>query len=141
MKDVDQMGYINRMARKTKRIKKINSLNNRIDAFRENNISVSSINTAFVYIVTNEAFDSWYKVGTTVEINSRVQKYQTSDPLRRYKLLDQWIVKDRFKIEDEFLKYAARSSLFKVNREWVYSDSYKILKRKFSNFIANFKGA
>ena len=41
----------------------------------------------YLYIVTNEAFPEWVKVGTTFNLKERLHVYQTCDPFRRYKLV------------------------------------------------------
>ena len=40
----------------------------------------------YVYIVSNCNFPSYYKVGVTNDIKSRLRTYQTSSPLRNYKI-------------------------------------------------------
>lgn len=40
----------------------------------------------YLYIITNEAFKGFVKVGVTEDIKTRLQTYQTSDPKRNYKV-------------------------------------------------------
>lgn len=40
----------------------------------------------YVYIISNSNFPSYYKVGVTNDIKSRLRTYQTSSPLRNYKI-------------------------------------------------------
>lgn len=41
----------------------------------------------YLYIIINEAFDGWVKVGTTDNLEKRLHTYQTGDPFRRYKVI------------------------------------------------------
>ena len=43
--------------------------------------------SGYLYIITNEAFPEWVKVGTTFDLNQRLHVYQTGDPFRRYRIV------------------------------------------------------
>jgi hypothetical protein len=45
------------------------------------------VKSGFLYIVTNEAFPEWVKVGTTMNLTERLHTYQTGDPFRRYRIV------------------------------------------------------
>lgn len=134
--DFDKM--IAKKARKAKRIRRVEGVKNLVQQFKDNSIPVNKIETAYIYIVENPSFVGWYKVGTTTDIDSRLSKYQTSDPMRGYSIRDKWITCFRYEIEREFLDYATRSTLFTVNGEWVYSEKYSTLKKKLNSFIIKF---
>ncbi len=38
----------------------------------------------YLYIITNEWFEGWVKVGTTDNLTERLHVYQTGDPHRKY---------------------------------------------------------
>lgn len=40
----------------------------------------------YIYIISNPVFEGWYKIGRTLNIERRLYCYQTSDPLRRFKV-------------------------------------------------------
>lgn len=40
----------------------------------------------YVYIISNDNFSGYYKVGVTNDIKARLRTYQTSSPLRNYKI-------------------------------------------------------
>jgi predicted GIY-YIG superfamily endonuclease len=40
----------------------------------------------YIYIITNKSFPGWVKIGVTEDIKSRLRTYQTSSPLRNYKI-------------------------------------------------------
>jgi hypothetical protein len=44
------------------------------------------LKSGYLYIVTNDAFPGWVKVGTTWSLTDRLHTYQTGDPFRQYKL-------------------------------------------------------
>lgn len=43
--------------------------------------------SGYLYIVINEAFPQWVKVGITTNLKDRLHLYQTCDPYRGYKLV------------------------------------------------------
>ena len=52
-----------------------------------------------VYIISNPAWNGWYKVGKAVDADDRCQSYNTSSPLRDYKVEYKIYVQDRDKGE------------------------------------------
>ena len=44
-------------------------------------------NGGYLYIITNDAFKNWVKIGTTDNLEKRLSNYQTGDPNRGYKLI------------------------------------------------------
>lgn len=40
----------------------------------------------YIYVVSNPAFKGWFKIGRTTNITTRLCQYNTSDPLRRFKV-------------------------------------------------------
>jgi len=40
----------------------------------------------YVYIVSNSNFPGWVKIGVTEDIKARLRTYQTSSPLRNYRI-------------------------------------------------------
>ena len=40
----------------------------------------------YIYIISNTNFPNYYKIGVTEDIKSRLRTYQTSSPLRNYKV-------------------------------------------------------
>ena len=40
----------------------------------------------YVYIISNKAFEGYYKIGITYDIKKRLRSYQTSSPYRDYKI-------------------------------------------------------
>lgn len=71
----------------------------------------------FIYIISNPAFPTYYKVGVTENINDRLKTYQTGDPRRSYKVEYYIEHPDPYKAEKEIkemLHYFAKSQ----RNEW-----------------------
>lgn len=45
------------------------------------------LDEGYLYLITNNAWPGWIKVGTTKNINSRVRSYQTGSPFRDYSVV------------------------------------------------------
>ena len=43
--------------------------------------------SGYLYIITNKSWPGWLKVGTTRNLKSRLQSYQTSSPFRDYEVI------------------------------------------------------
>ena len=123
-------GYLKRVASKHRQTRKVESIKERIISFRDANVSVCAITSAYVYVIENSAFPGWYKVGTCVDLEKRLQSYQTSDPMRGYVVKDYWVTRNRQDVESEVLSFAERSSSFEVKGEWVKPIDYKKLRGK-----------
>ena len=46
-----------------------------------------SVYIGYLYIIVNESFPGWVKVGTTGNLKKRLQTYQTASPFRNYRLV------------------------------------------------------
>ena len=77
----------------------------------------------YVYIISNDNFPAYYKVGVTNNIKSRLCTYQTSSPLRNYKIEYYIHHPDCYEAEKrikEMMKYFAtdiKNEWYKVSRE------------------------
>lgn len=75
----------------------------------------------YLYIVTNEAFPGFVKVGCTEDLDARLRSYQTSDPKRGYKMVFNIPHPDCFSAEKrikETMKMFAKS----IKNEWFEVD-------------------
>lgn len=70
-------------------------------------------NIGYVYIVSNPAWDGWFKVGAAKDAETRLLSYQTGTPFRDYKL--EWYLpcSDYKKREEEFHTHS------EFSHEWV----------------------
>ena len=69
-----------------------------------------------VYIITNNAWPEWIKVGMAVDSQDRLKNYQTSSPFRDYVLYYSYNTDDRRKAESE--AHSKLDQLFERNNEW-----------------------
>ena len=61
--------------------------NNSLEFIKKESIAMfDKISHGEVYIITNPAWKGWIKIGMAVESKDRLKGYQTSSPLRDYKL-------------------------------------------------------
>lgn len=82
----------------------------------------------YLYIVTNEAFPGFVKVGCTEDLDARLRSYQTSDPRRGYKMVfnvphpDCLVAEKRIK---EAMKPFAKS----IKNEWFEIATHMAISR------------
>lgn len=100
----------------------LTELNNRLEdskiiISRRNSVSKDT-KSGFVYVISNPAFEGYYKIGMTHDLNGRLNSYQTCDPLRRYKIERSEFVLDRRKAEKKIFN---KISVDLKNGEWVNS--------------------
>ena len=72
------------------------------DAWSHNKIE--SINEGEVYIIVNDAWKDWVKVGKAVSSSDRLNGYQTSSPFRDYKVIATLTTDNRHTKEKEMHK-------------------------------------
>ena len=75
------------------------------------------IKDGYVYIVSNPAWEGWYKVGMAVSAEDRCRGFQTSSPMRDYKLEYKIYSKDRRKTEELAHQYLTKLA-HDVSGEW-----------------------
>jgi hypothetical protein len=63
--------------------------------------SADNISAGYVYLITNPAWTDFVKIGSSIDVMDRLNSYQTSSPLRDYKLEDYYFVWDRRKEETD----------------------------------------
>jgi len=83
---------------------------------------IESTELGEVYIIVNDAWPEWVKVGKAVSSEDRLNGYQTSSPFRDYSVIATLTVKDRHVKEREMHKAFAhfaderRGEWFKIDR-------------------------
>lgn len=73
-------------------------------------------NEGQVYIITNDAWPEWVKIGMAVDAEDRCNGYQTSSPFRDYKVRYAVSTKDRRKAES--LAHKAAEKIAERRGEW-----------------------
>lgn len=77
--------------------------------------------SGYLYIITNEAFPGWVKVGTTANLDTRLHTYQTGDPFRRYRIVYS-LHHPEFREAEKRIKSLMRPFAKKVLNEWYEID-------------------
>lgn len=81
------------------------------------------IRDGFIYLIENDAYPGWIKCGMTTQIKSRLDSYNSYDPLKRFQLVASSEVQNRRKSESLLLhEMKVKSSLqtgewFKIDKE------------------------
>jgi predicted GIY-YIG superfamily endonuclease len=78
--------------------------------------------SGFVYVISNEAFPDFYKIGITRNVKTRLNTYQTCDPLRRYKIEHYIFHNDIRKEEKRILQEHRINAMI---GEWIPKARYK----------------
>ena len=69
-----------------------------------------------VYVITNSAWPEWVKIGMAIDAEDRLNGYQTSSPMRDYKLMYSVSTDDRRKTET--LAHKAAEKIAERRGEW-----------------------
>lgn len=75
----------------------------------------------YLYIVTNDAFPEWVKVGTTTNLKERLHVYQTCDPFRRYRLVYS-LFHPEFRTAEKKIKETMKRFALEIKNEWYHID-------------------
>lgn len=76
----------------------------------------NQMKSGLVYIIENEIYPEYYKIGMTIDLPSRLASYQTYDPLKRFRVIKYEFVLDRRLIEKKLLHHP---DVMKELGEWV----------------------
>lgn len=105
--------------------------------YTKNGRSATGLKQGFVYIISNPAWNEYLKIGSTIDVYDRLNTYQTSSPLRDYKLEAYILVQNKLQYEkDIHIKYNATGEWIKYNPEII--SQFKKDKQKFLNQIEEF---
>lgn len=95
------------------------------DAWSHNKIE--SIDQGEVYIIVNEAWKDWVKVGKAVSSSDRLNGYQTSSPFRDYKVIATLTTDNRHTKEKEMHKIFEHFAEERMG-EWFKIDKVTAIK-------------
>lgn len=84
--------------------------------------SSEKTSSGIVYIVSNPAFEGYYKIGMTKDLNARMKTYQTSDPFKRFKVEHWKVVENARETEKYLLKH---HSIELAQGEWASEKNVK----------------
>ena len=103
-----------------------------------NGYSAKNIKQGFVYAITNPSWAEYVKIGSTIDVDDRLNSYQTSSPLRDYELKTDVFVLNRLEFEKSL------HNKFICNGEWAKADlksvlqEFKIVEDAFDKQIEDF---
>jgi len=86
------------------------------DAAFSSLVNYESSTEGEVYIVVNNAWPEWVKIGMAIDSEDRLKSYQTGSPMRDYKLVYSVSTKDRRKTEAE--AHRSASVIAERRGEW-----------------------
>lgn len=75
----------------------------------------------YLYIITNDAFEGWVKVGTTDNLTQRLHVYQTGDPFRRYKVIYS-VAHPEFRQAEKKIREVMKHFALDIKGEWYRID-------------------
>lgn len=82
----------------------------------------------FLYIITNDAFPDWVKVGTTMNLKERLHTYQTCDPFRGYKIVYS-LHHPEFREAEKRIKETMKRFALEIKNEWYRIDLHMAKSR------------
>lgn len=88
-------------------------------------IPAKDIQEGFIYIVSNPAWDGYYKVGVSLDPRDRLKSYQTSSPFQDFKLEGWYFSYNARSVEKEI---HSRLERFRTNGEWFELDLENLRK-------------
>jgi hypothetical protein len=89
--------------------------------------NVKEQNAGFVYVIENPSFPEHYKIGMTVDLETRLDAYQTYDPYRKFKINRYEFVLNRRHTEKLILNSFGISI---ENGEWVKRNKVESIFKK-----------
>lgn len=94
--------------------------------------------SGFLYIITNEAFPGWVKVGTSTNLTERLHTYQTGDPFRRYRIVYS-LQHPEFRHAEKKIKETMKHFALTIKGEW-YEVDLGIAKSRLEEQLDEFNG-
>ncbi len=94
--------------------------------------------SGYLYIVTNEAFPGWVKVGTTWDLAKRLHTYQTGDPFRGYRLVYS-VYHPEFREAEKRIKEVMKHFALATKGEW-YEVDLNMAKSRLDEQIEAYHG-
>ena len=86
----------------------------------ERKANFNDIYAGLVYMIENPSYPLHYKLGMTIELNARLNTYQTYDPYRRFSIVKYDFVLNRSHIETRLLHHP---DIVNEQGEWVLKEN------------------
>ena len=91
----------------------------------------------YLYIITNESFKGFVKIGVTEDIKSRLHTYQTSSPYRNYKV-EFYVFHPKCYEAERRIKEAMKMFALSIKNEW-YEISIPIAISRLEEQVEDFE--
>ena len=76
-----------------------------------------SLIIGYLYIIENDAFPGWVKIGTTGNLKKRLQTYQTGTPFRNYRIVYS-LEHPEYKLAERRLRETMEPFAKSIKNEW-----------------------
>lgn len=92
--------------------------------------------SGYLYIITNESWPNWVKIGTTLDLKKRLHTYQTGSPFRDYKIIYSIHHPDYLEAEKK-IKAIMKPFASKIKNEW-YCVDLNMAKSKLDEILEHY---
>ena len=90
----------------------------------------------YLYIITNKSWPGWIKIGTTRNLKTRLQTYQTGSPFRDYEVIYS-IKHPQYLKAEQNIKYQMQRFAKQIKNEW-YEVDIEIAKVRLLEQLDNY---
>ena len=90
-----------------------------------------------LYIISNQAWPTYIKFGSTENLNKRLQQYQTADPHRGY-ILEHSVYHPEYIKAEKKLKDLLKPFAKRIKNEW-YEIDLNMARSKLNEILENFE--
>ena len=94
------------------------------------------LKSGYLYIIVNDAFPNWVKIGTTWDLKNRLKTYQTDDPFRRYKIVYS-LHHPEFRTAEKKIKEVMRRFSADIRGEW-YNTPLEFAKSRLEESLESY---
>ena len=98
----------------------------------------TQLKSGHLYIIVNDAFPGWVKVGTTANLKERLHTYQTSDPFRRYRIVYS-LEHPEFRTAEKKIKETMKRFALSIRNEW-YEVDLGVAKSRLEEQLEAYQG-
>jgi len=97
---------------------------------------LNKMSPGYLYIINNNSWPGWIKIGTTKNLKTRLQTYQTGSPFRDYEILYSIKHPDYLKAEKNIKIQMARFAK-QIKNEW-YEVDLEVAKVRLAEQLDNY---
>ena len=94
------------------------------------------MSSGYLYIITNKSWPGWMKIGTTRNLKTRLQTYQTSSPFRNYEVMYS-IKHPEYLQAEQNIKLQMKRFAKRIKNEW-YEVDIEVAKVRLTEQLDNY---